>query len=596
MNNGDRLTGIILEYADNKLRLKTQNGELEIPGENISLIDFSPGKSEISGMAYIHFTRGKQLLELGADEEAREEFKAAIKESPKYAEAYYEVGKLLEKRGQVKQASEYFSRAVILAPGKLGPAKYLIDAADSYFRKGKVKSAAEAYYRVFTDYPDDLSAEYAAYRSGFIYLKDLNENTKGFAILSEAVRKYPKSAQAEEALYHIGRILSEEGSLVEAERTFKQLIAKYPSGMWKDDAQYMLGMVYFMERRNREAVEEFTKALELTIDPALIKATRIALNDCIWNIYKTSDGLPSDDIKAIVQDGDYIWIGTAEGLTRFNLSSNSFDGDTLLKETGIQALDTDNDFLWVGTSRSEIKRLDKKSGNWEDFLPKGDLTNIEATYMSIDSENLWIGTVSDGIWRYNKHNDKWTNYKTHDGLNNDGIISIASTPYGVWCGTNGGGIFYFDNSTSKWIGIPESQFSASRYVSSISIGLNDIWFSWYSEKRNGASRYNPIKKTWDDWVITEWSEDLQLPSNAGNNIIHLGACGKETWVGVDNGILIYDQKSSSWSTDPISYPSKFEKQVPVNVLICSKSLWFATSRGLGRIDREVLERIIEIKK
>jgi tetratricopeptide (TPR) repeat protein len=596
MSNGDRVTGMILEYSNSKLKLKTQNGELEIPAENISLIDFSSNKDEISGKAYIHLMKGKQLLELGVEEEAREEFRAAIRESPKYAEAYYEIAKILEKRGQVKQASEYFSRAVSLAPEKLGSVKFFIDAADSYSKKGELKSAAEAYYRVFTDYPDDLSAEYAAYRAGFIFAEDLKDNKKGLAILEEAVKKFQKSPHTEEALYQIGRMYYESGSLQAAESAFNQLISKYPAGIWKDDAHYMLGRVYHKQKRNDEAISVLTKALELTMDPALIASINKALSDCMWTIYKTTDGLPGDNIKALVRDGDYVWIGTADGLIRYNLISDFFDDNAMLKGNSIQTLAADDTFLWVGTSGAGVKRFNKKEGIWKDFTVDDGLLSDKATSISIDSDSVWIGTDPGGVWRYDKYDSKWTNYTTKNGLTSDSVISIASTPYGVWCGTLKGGINSFDNSTAKWMSVPESKFPKNRSVSSISFSSDYLWFAWYDEHRNGASRYSPLKSSWDDWVITEWAGDVQLPGNASNNIIHLGSYNEETWVGVDTGALVYDQKSSSWSAEPINYPSEFENQVPVNVLICNKSLWFATSKGLGRLDREIIDRISQIKK
>jgi hypothetical protein len=34
-------------------------------------------------------------------------------------------------------------------------------------------------------------------------------------------------------------------------------------------------------------------------------------------MYTVNDGLPSNDIKAVKFDGDYLWVGTDLGLTRF---------------------------------------------------------------------------------------------------------------------------------------------------------------------------------------------------------------------------------------------------------------------------------------
>jgi ligand-binding sensor domain-containing protein len=36
-----------------------------------------------------------------------------------------------------------------------------------------------------------------------------------------------------------------------------------------------------------------------------------------WYHYREADGLISDQVRSLAPDGGYIWIGTAEGVTRF---------------------------------------------------------------------------------------------------------------------------------------------------------------------------------------------------------------------------------------------------------------------------------------
>jgi len=40
-----------------------------------------------------------------------------------------------------------------------------------------------------------------------------------------------------------------------------------------------------------------------------------------WVHFTTADGLPDNRVRAIHPDGDYIWFGTAAGLTRFYWNS-----------------------------------------------------------------------------------------------------------------------------------------------------------------------------------------------------------------------------------------------------------------------------------
>ena len=36
-----------------------------------------------------------------------------------------------------------------------------------------------------------------------------------------------------------------------------------------------------------------------------------------WLVYTTEDGLINDSVQALMPDGDYMWFGTTEGVTRF---------------------------------------------------------------------------------------------------------------------------------------------------------------------------------------------------------------------------------------------------------------------------------------
>jgi ligand-binding sensor domain-containing protein len=36
-----------------------------------------------------------------------------------------------------------------------------------------------------------------------------------------------------------------------------------------------------------------------------------------WLVYTTQDGLINDSVQALMPDGDYMWFGTTEGVTRF---------------------------------------------------------------------------------------------------------------------------------------------------------------------------------------------------------------------------------------------------------------------------------------
>jgi ligand-binding sensor domain-containing protein len=118
-----------------------------------------------------------------------------------------------------------------------------------------------------------------------------------------------------------------------------------------------------------------------------------------------------------------------------------------------------------------------------------------------------------------------------------------------------------------------------------------VWFAWYRELSNGVSKYDTTTKTWEETIVADWQE---YTSTA--NMVNLGADDEEMWLGTDTGILFYDRATSGWSRS-FNYPSELMGHVPpVCVLVEDNSVWFATSQGLGRLDRRLIDQIERIKQ
>ena len=602
MTNGDQITGSLVEYTDKTLKVETQHGTLEIPAKDLVLVDFGSNRAQISGKAYLHLANGKQLLELDMEDEALEEFKAAIRESPRYADAYYELGRFWEKRGQMSQALEYFSRAIAIDPKQPGVAKQFMDVADSHFSKGELEAAAETYYRLFLHFPEDPAAEYAVYRAGFLFVEELKNSKRALAALEGAIAMFPTSPHAERGLYELGRIYEEERKPEAAERILLQLISDFPLSQWGDDAHYILAKVYHQERRNEDAIQELLKVMNESSDAALAAAAQQMLDECIWVVYDVSDGLPSDDVRALARDENCIWAGTSAGIVRFGLETNSFTSNRLialpadeviLGGADIRTLAVDDFHLWVGTLNSGIKQYSKMEEIWTTYTKNEGLSSDRAFAISIDPNSVWIGTALGGVYQYSKYDGNWTNYTMRNGLPSDNIVSIASTPNGIWCGTLEKGASLFDSLTGKWQSDPA--MSGEKFVTSIAAGAHYVWFAWKESLRNGVSRYDALEKSWRDWVVTEWEGNVPTARNASSNRINLGANDKGMWVGTGNEVLFYDHVAASWSR-PFNYPSKLAGHVPACVLVEDSFVWFATSHGLGRLDRKLVGRIEQIRR
>ncbi len=133
------------------------------------------------------------------------------------------------------------------------------------------------------------------------------------------------------------------------------------------------------------------------------------------------DGLPNNTVNAIAMDDlGFIWIGTNDGLCRYEASS----------------------FVKVF-----------KSGN-----PKieGGLQSSNINALFLDSKkNLWIGTRLGGLTRFHQPTEKWTTFRNNKeddtSLSNDEILTITEDSKGrIWIGTEDG-LNVFNDKTNSFI-------------------------------------------------------------------------------------------------------------------------------------------------
>jgi len=137
--------------------------------------------------------------------------------------------------------------------------------------------------------------------------------------------------------------------------------------------------------------------------------------------YSKKNGLSSNDVTAFAQTPDgYMWIGTTNGLNRFNgLEYETFrkepENKTSLTDNHITALLVDhNGVLWVGTeSGGLLKYMAEKESFVQykhNFSDANSLSNSYVTSIREDINNrLWVGTVM-GLNLYVPEDDNFKRY------------------------------------------------------------------------------------------------------------------------------------------------------------------------------------------
>jgi ligand-binding sensor domain-containing protein/tRNA A-37 threonylcarbamoyl transferase component Bud32 len=116
------------------------------------------------------------------------------------------------------------------------------------------------------------------------------------------------------------------------------------------------------------------------------------------NTWKTERGLPNNTVLAIAQDASgYLWLGTAEGLVRFDgVNFTVFNRGNVpeLRDQGINNLLFDRrGVLWIGTYRGDL--LGMKNGVFHGNLLPQKVSGIGFNCLAEDGQGrVWVGTSS----------------------------------------------------------------------------------------------------------------------------------------------------------------------------------------------------------
>jgi len=149
-----------------------------------------------------------------------------------------------------------------------------------------------------------------------------------------------------------------------------------------------------------------------------------------------AEGLTQSRIRAIVQTRDaYLWLGTDNGLVRFNGTSfTAFTVETgSLRDNEVWAIQEDNEGgLWIGTYGGGVTLY--KNGSFKTFTTADGIPDDVVTELSKDSDgSIWLGTAR-GAARYS--NGTFTQFTTADGLTENLVTALcANSPEGVLVAT-----------------------------------------------------------------------------------------------------------------------------------------------------------------
>jgi ligand-binding sensor domain-containing protein/signal transduction histidine kinase len=161
----------------------------------------------------------------------------------------------------------------------------------------------------------------------------------------------------------------------------------------------------------------------------------------------TDQGLPQASIEAMLQTSDgYLWIGTQEGLARFDgvsFTPLSLIARSVPEHTFVHALLEDSSgTIWIGTEGG----LMQKRGDLVTVLTaaQGLADNAISVLLEGTDSTIWVGT-DGGLSRI--VGEQIESITTADGLPHRYVRALAIDQDGrLWIGTGGGGVAILENS------------------------------------------------------------------------------------------------------------------------------------------------------
>ncbi len=194
----------------------------------------------------------------------------------------------------------------------------------------------------------------------------------------------------------------------------------------------------------------------LALDPSL------ALSQYVHDSWDEVAGLPVPAVRVVSQSpGGYIYLGTQDGLFRFN-------GATFVQiplgspgEPGshsVSSLAWAGETLWVGTRGGLFRLAGDAVARFEEQTR---LPSLSVLSLAVDAKGtLWVGTTA-GLASYSK--GALQVWKRSDGLPGEQIRRIAADSTGLWLGTLDGGLARWEAGTFRAFttadGLPSQQVS-----------------------------------------------------------------------------------------------------------------------------------------
>ena len=301
------------------------------------------------------------------------------------------------------------------------------------------------------------------------------------------------------------------------------------------------------------------------------------------------DGLSQSTVETIYQDSKgYIWIGTNDGLDRYNgyefkhYKHDKYDKNSIANNYIVDIIEDKNGYIWVSTIGG-LSRINPDKDEIKNYYSKedsGNLSNSNLWQILCTKDNRLIASTIDALNVYDKNKDKFTRILYKEGeLPSQYIYSLEEDINGhIWVGTDNGLV-----ELDKDLNIVKSYQDA--------IGDSDVYNVyddskgniWVCTLDNGLFKINLDDKSVENYKNN--NSKISIPSNNVRDIIS-DSEGK-LWIATDKGLCTFDYEREEFITyNKKSYQSNSLIDDEIFCLLKDSSglIWIGTYSGISRFN------------
>jgi len=289
-------------------------------------------------------------------------------------------------------------------------------------------------------------------------------------------------------------------------------------------------------------------------------------------------GLWDQAVDAIARDGEDFWVGGIQGsrvkagITEWGI----FSGEPRYYEayllTGfdngeVSAIAVDDYTVWIGT-HDGLTRYDRKKGIWRTYTIVNNLVNNWVNDIVVDEDAIWVAT--DGGVSYVVKKTVGTDSLTirhvlYPKLRNIAVYDLDIQGNLLWMGTEFG-VFVYDKKKKEGSFYTSVADPVEKATYAITCYKNEVWYA----TDYGIAGFNSKTGKRFDPPARYYLKNVR--------VYRLTADEKTVWAATDNGALKYDRENKRWVR--FSVQDGLPSDEVLSLYLDGDYIWFGTPLGL----------------